>query len=150
LRDSLLEIIEAEGPIAVERLCALYFRNSPSSASAGPSERVFLDTALTSMARSGAISRRTEYADGGEPINTVHVTGQPDILARDRGPRGVMEIPPLEMLEVLRQIHDCSPDATSSNKDAVASLSIVYAITQPTTEIKEQLAAVAAKYLNEK
>lgn len=117
VRAALLQIIEKEGPLSKRFLIRLYVGGCPALHRAGKVVRSVLNRALYSMQKAGEIVVEDELADRSLESQVLRVAGGPRVRERPAGRRDLLEIPPSELLAVLRRsIHGATP---SGDPDAL-------------------------------
>ena len=111
ITDQLLEIIEAEGPVVLERVFHLYLGAASIKRLGNKLRERFLRATETAVT-SGWIEE-----EQGRPILgldcVVRPTGSQRVVLRKRGPRVFKEIPPSEVAEIMRSILRTHPGADS-------------------------------------
>ena len=140
----LLEILQAEGPVSVERLYHQYAKGAGIQRVKSRA-RASLDTAVSSLVRSGAMSRRTESLPDIDSMNVAYITGTPDVAVRERGERELDEVPPTEMLELLARIAQRSPAVLNSEESYVRALQEAYNLSRVSASARARFGAVAQK-----
>lgn len=104
VREALRQIIEQDGPLSRASVYRLYIECCPDLQRAGKAVRQALDKALRAMLSAGEIVEEDELGDGSPESRVLRTAGAPKVRLRPAGERDLLEIPPSELLEVLRRI----------------------------------------------
>ena len=67
----------------------------------------------------------------------VRITGAPELSVRERGPRSLEDIPPLEIAAVRERLRQQEPDL--GEDQMVRRLAAVYGIVRKTTQVRKML-----------
>ncbi len=102
VREALRALIEQEGPMNKRRLVRLYVRSCPSLQRAGKLVRRALDRGLMQLRRAGEIEIENLTGVESPEFVEIRAAGASRVAVRERGSRDLLEIPPSELLEVLR------------------------------------------------
>ncbi|MDQ1250922.1 MAG: hypothetical protein QG597_5302, partial [Actinomycetota bacterium] len=105
LAESLLDIVQTEGPILGDRVMHLYLRAS-GGLRLGKALAARLASALERLERDGQvlIDNPTRTYNRGQ--QTYRTPNQPLVHMRERGPRTLYEIPQLELRELMGRLED--------------------------------------------
>lgn len=145
IQAGLLEVLQAEGPMCVDRLYHVYAREAGIQR-VKDRARAELDAAMSALARSGDISRRTETLPGYDgSMNVAWVAGKPDVVVRQRGPRELEEIPLTEIVEALALLGRRAPSILRSREAAVRAMQNAYALGRVSAKARERFEAAARK-----
>jgi very-short-patch-repair endonuclease len=101
--DSIIRIIEVEGPVIAKRVYDIYLRGC-GIRRMGRELKSIMNKALAHAIREGRIVSVDEAEKGGLLFSVVRVKGSPPIRVRTRGPRTFDEIPPSELNAVARYL----------------------------------------------
>ena len=101
--DSIIRIIEVEGPVVAKRVYDIYLRGC-GIRRMGRELKSIMNKALAHAIRQGRIVSVDETEKGGLLFSVVRVKGSPPIRLRTRGPRTFDEIPPSELNAVARYL----------------------------------------------
>jgi very-short-patch-repair endonuclease len=103
IRQILRRIIEQDGPLTRSFLYRLYVEGCPDLQRVGKIVRQALNRALGAMLRAGEIVQHDELGDGSPEGQVLRIAGTPAVNVRPAGRRDLLEIPPSELLAVLRR-----------------------------------------------
>lgn len=141
IRDSLLQVVAAEGPVVGHRLHIAYVR-AAGGQRVGKTLASILNTAINSAVRAGALVMDNPLNQAGLKPRTFRLPDQPEVLPRELGPRTLDHVPPAELAELLRQAAMTqgwvNPEALY--RDVLARLGLV----RLTTNVEEVLASCLA------
>jgi very-short-patch-repair endonuclease len=104
VREVLRQIIERDGPLTRSSVYRLYVEGSPDLQRVGRVVRQALNRALGAMLRADEIVQEDELADGSPDGQVLRIAGAPPVNVRPAGRRDLLEIPPSELLAVLRRL----------------------------------------------
>jgi len=142
IRDALRKIIKQDGPLTRASVYRLYVEGCPALQRAGKSVRQALDRALGAMLRAGEIVQEDELRDGSPEGKALRLSGTPRVKVRPAGRRDLLEIPPSELLAVLRLRHKAEILASEDNDALFRTVLKHYGFTQLTTSRKKYLSRV--------
>ncbi|MHA6507823.1 AAA domain-containing protein [Tessaracoccus sp. Y1736] len=108
--DGLLRIVAVEGPVRGNRLRTAYVRAAGGSR-VGKAIAQVLDSAVTRAVRRGELVADNPLGTAGVYSRTYRAPEQQEFRLRELGPRTLDEVPPRELLEVMRRIRDDNPSA---------------------------------------
>jgi len=100
---NLLDIIEAEGPVVLQRVYLIYAR-AAGIRRVGKVVASSLDASMEIAIRQGAVILNDELGTGVRLHSIVRLRDTPEVIIRKRGDRNIDEIPPMEIVEVARSI----------------------------------------------
>jgi very-short-patch-repair endonuclease len=100
----LREIIERDGPLTRSSVYRLYVEGCPDLQRVGKIVQQALNRALGAMLRAGEIVQEDELRDGSPEGQVLRIAGSPSVNVRPTGRRDLLEIPPSELVEVLRRL----------------------------------------------
>jgi very-short-patch-repair endonuclease len=103
VRKVLREIIERDGPLTRQSIYSLYVKGCPEVERVVKSVRAAIDKALRSMRRTEDIVQDDELGDASPESQVIRLAEQPNVRVRPAGARNLLEIPPSELIAVLRQ-----------------------------------------------
>jgi hypothetical protein len=103
VREVLRQIIERDGPLTRPSVYRLYVEGCPDLQRVGKIVRQALNRALGAMLRAGEIVQEDELGDGSPEGQVLRIAGAPAVNVRPAGRRDLLEIPPSELLAVLRR-----------------------------------------------
>jgi very-short-patch-repair endonuclease len=103
VREILRQIIERDGPLARPSVYRLYVEGCPYLQRVGKTVRQALNRALGAMLRAGEIVQEDELGDGSPEGQVLRIAGAPAVKVRPAGRRDLLEIPPSELVAVLRR-----------------------------------------------
>lgn len=103
LQEHLRAIIMRDGPLPRSSVYRLYVEGCPSLQRVGRVVRQALNRALGGMLRAGEIVQEDELKDGLPEGQILRLAGAPPVNLRPAGKRDLFEIPPSELLLVLRK-----------------------------------------------
>ena len=104
VRETLRQIIERDGPLTRSSVYRLYVDGCPGLQRVGRIVRQALNRALGAMLRAGEIVQEDELHDGLPEGQVLRIAGAPGVNVRPAGRRDLLEIPPSELLAVLRRL----------------------------------------------
>lgn len=136
LMEGLVEIISVEGPMTCRRAYALYNRAAGNSR-LGRQILHVMNRAIYRAIRLGRLQQNDERRRGGQINQIVRVAGSPEIRVRERGPRTLEEIPPMEIAAVREMIVANEP--LLDEDQLVRRLAGVYGIGRVTSQIRKLL-----------
>lgn len=119
VREILRQIIERDGPLTRSSVYRLYVEGCPDLQRVGKIVRQALNRALGTMLRAGEIVQEDELGDGSPDSQVLRIAGAPAVKVRPAGRRDLLDIPPSELLAVLRR----SPSAGATLVDDSEALS---------------------------
>ncbi|MEK7994250.1 MAG: hypothetical protein AAB403_10640, partial [Planctomycetota bacterium] len=143
LMEGLIEIVSVEGPMVCRRAYALYNRAAGNSRLAAGNPRLgkqivhVMNRAIYRAVRLGRLQQNDEQRHGGQVNQIVRVAGSPTVCVRERGPRTLEEIPPLEIASVRDMIAKSDPPLDEDQ--LVRRLAGVYGIGRVTSQIRKLL-----------
>ncbi|CCG92803.1 hypothetical protein A7K93_10195 [Candidatus Methylacidiphilum fumarolicum] len=103
IQEILRQIIERDGPLTRSSVYRLYVEGCPYLQRVGQTVRQELNRALGAMLRAGEIVQEDELGDGSPEGQVVRIKGTPAVNMRPAGRRDLIDIPPSELIAVLRQ-----------------------------------------------
>lgn len=118
---TLRQIIEQEGPLTKRWLIRLYVEGCPELRRAGKTVKGLLNRALYSMQKAGEIVVEDELGDRSLESQVIRRAGTPGVRERPAGRRGLLEIPPSELMSVLDQVQASIGEAKGDD-EALARL----------------------------
>lgn len=142
VREALRRIIEKDGPLTRSSVYRLYVEGCPSLRRVGKVVRQALNRALGAMLRAGEIVQENELRDGSPEGQVLRLSGVPRVKVRPAGRRDLLEIPPSELLAVLRLRHKAGILASGDNEALFRTVLEHYGFTRLTTSRKEYLSRV--------
>jgi very-short-patch-repair endonuclease len=104
VREVLRQIIERDGPLTRPSVYRLYVEGCPDLQRVGKIVRQALNRALEAMLRAGEIVQEDELRDGSPEGQVLRIAGSPPVNVRPAGRRDLLEIPPSELVAVLRRL----------------------------------------------
>jgi hypothetical protein len=102
VREVLRQIIERDGPLTRSSVYRLYVEGCQHLQRVGNIVRQALNRTLGAMLRAGEIAQEDELRDGSPESQVLRIAGAPAVNVRPAGRRDLLEIPPSELLAVLR------------------------------------------------
>jgi very-short-patch-repair endonuclease len=102
VQEVLRQIIERDGPLTRSSVYRLYVEGCPYLQRVGKSVRQALNRALATMLRAGEIVQEDELGDRSPEGQVLRIAGTPSVNVRPAGRRDLLEIPPSELIAVLR------------------------------------------------
>ena len=139
LLPGLVSIIEAEGPMTGYRSSRIYVK-AAGRQRLGKQLRSALNRALSKALKEGLIEQEDGYDSKGYKHRVFRVAGAPRVTVRSRGDRDFAEIPPSEIVELMRRLEADSPSPTRAGLHrAVLEF---YGIRRMTADTREKLAWV--------
>lgn len=139
VREALRQIIEQEGPLTRASLYRLYAEGCPNFQRVGRLVRQALNSALAAMLRAGEIVQEDELGEGSPESQVLRMAGSPAVKVRPAGRRDLLEIPPSELISVLRNLR-LSPEA--SDEECFRALLDHYGYKRLTPQRKQYLSKV--------
>jgi len=136
LIEVLIEIVAAEGPLVCRRAYSLYNRAAGNSRLGRQIVHV-MNRAIYRAVKLGRLVQNDEQKRGGQMNQVVRAAGSPEVNVRERGPRALEEIPPLEIATVREQLRENDPGL--DEEYLVRQLAAVYGIVRKTTQVRKML-----------
>lgn len=136
LMEGLVDIVAIEGPMVCHRAYLLYNR-AAGNARLGSQIVRLMNRAMYRAVRLGSLQQSDERRRGGQINQIVRIAGTPEVVVRQRGPRRLEEIPPLE-IEAIREALLCK-DPSLGEDQLVRNLAGVYGIGRVTAQIRRLL-----------
>ncbi|GAA4991811.1 AAA domain-containing protein [Pseudonocardia tropica] len=137
--DGLVRIVQAEGPLLGHRLHQAYVA-AAGGARVGSRISTTLNQALDAAVRRGVLVRDNPLRESGNKPCTYRLADQPEVLVRDRGPRGFDQLPPAELAAVMADVAD---DIGWDDRTAVFRATIArYGLVQVGSAIRQRLTSV--------
>ena len=135
LMEGLIEIVAAEGPVVCRRVYHLYNRAS-GNARLGSQIVHVLNRAIYRAVRLNRLQQNDELNKGGQINQVVRIPGTAEVVARQRGPRSLDEIPQLEIRAVREMLQDgtLTPDEAS----LIRQMATAYNVGRVTGQIRKQ------------
>jgi len=136
IMEVLIEIVAAEGPVVCRRAYSLYNKAAGNSRLGRQIVQV-MDRAMYRALKLGHLVQNDEQSRGDQINQVVRVTGSPEVNVRDRGPRTLDELPPLEIRAVREKLLRDEPGL--DEEQLVRQMAAVYGIVRKTAQIREML-----------
>lgn len=136
LIEVLIEIVNAEGPVVCRRVYSLYNKAAGYSRLGKQIVQV-LNRAIYRAVKLGRLVQNDEQERGGQINQVVRVAGSPAVNVRDRGPRALEDIPPLEIAAVREKLLQVEPDL--EQEQLVRQLAAVYGVVRKTPQVRKLL-----------
>ncbi len=136
LIDVLIEIVNTEGPVVCRRVYSLYNKAAGYSRLGKQIVQV-MNRAIYRAVKLGRLVQNDEQKRGGQINQVVRVAGSPAVNVRERGPRALEEIPPLEIAAVHEKLMQDEPDL--EQEQLVRQLAAVYGIVRKTPQVRKML-----------
>ncbi len=105
VREALRQIIGRDGPLTRPSVYRLYVEGCPHLERVGKIVRQALNRALGAMLRAGEIVQQDELGDGSPEGQVLRIAGTPAVNVRPAGRRDLLEIPPSELMALLKRAH---------------------------------------------
>lgn len=115
VREVLRQILERDGPLTRASVYRLYVEGCPDLQRVGKIVRQALNGVLGAMLRAGEVVQEDEFGDGSLEGQVLRIAGAPAVNVRPTGRRDLLEIPPSELLAVVRRL---SPPVTLADGDS--------------------------------
>lgn len=138
----LRQIIEKDGPLTRSSVCRLYVEGCPGLQRVGRVVRQALNRALGAMLRAGEIVQEDELGDGSPEGQVLRVSGAAMVQVRPAGRRDLLEIPPSELLAVLRRSPRGGTQSDNDDETLVRALLEHYGFSRLTKPRREYLSKV--------
>lgn len=142
VREILRQIIERDGPLTRSSLYRIYVEGCPDLQRVGKIVRQALNRALGGMLRAGEIAQEDELGDGSPEGQVLRIAGAPKVNVRPAGRRDLLEIPPFELLAVLRRSHRGDTQPSSDGESLARTLLEHYGFRRLTKSRREYLSKV--------
>jgi very-short-patch-repair endonuclease len=136
LIDVLIEIVAAEGPVVSRRAYSLYNKAAGYSRLGRQIVHV-MNRAVYRAVKLGRLVQQDEKARAGQMNQVVRIAGSPAVNVRERGPRALDEIPPLEIAAVREKLQEDYPGMDEGQ--LVRQLAAIYGIVRKTTQVRKTL-----------
>lgn len=145
VREVLRQIIERHGPLTRSSVYRLYVEGCPDLQRVGRVVRQALNRSLQSMLRAGEIVQEDELRDGSPEGQVLRIAGTPPVKVRPAGRRDLLEIPPSELIAVLRRTH--SPASAGATDDELFRMIMdSYGFMRLTRQRREYLSKVVSLF----
>jgi len=138
----LRQIIEKDGPLTRSSVCRLYVDGCPGLQRVGRVVRQALNRALGAMIRAGEIVQEDELRDGSPEGHVLRLAGEAMVQVRPAGRRDLLEIPPSELLAVLRRPPRGSMQSANDDESLLRTLLEHYGFNRLTKPRREYLSKV--------
>jgi very-short-patch-repair endonuclease len=138
LMEVLIEIVSVEGPVICRRAYALYNRAAGNSRLGKQIVHV-MNRAIYRAVKLGRLQQNDEQRRGGQINQIVRVAGGPAASVREKGPRTLEEVPPLEIAGIRDMIAESNPSLDED--EVVRHLAAVYGVGRVTSQIRKLLLA---------
>lgn len=142
VRDLLQQIIERDGPLTRSSVYRLYVEGCPDLQRVGKIVRQALNRALGAMLRAGEIVQDDEFGAGSPDGQVVRIAGAPGVKVRPAGRRDLLEIPPSELLTVLRRLPHGGDQSHGDGEASSRALLEHYGFSRLTKPRREYLSKV--------
>lgn len=142
VRAVLRQIIEKDGPLTRSSVCRLYVEGCPGLQRVGRVVRQALNRALGAMLRAGEIVQEDELRDGSPEGHVLRLVGVAMVQLRPAGRRDLLEIPPSELLGVLRRKPSGSMQSANDDETLLRTLLEHYGFHRLTKSRREYLLKV--------
>lgn len=142
IQTALRKIIEKDGPLTRSSVCRLYVEGCAGLQRVGRVVRQALNQALGAMLRAGEIVQEDELRDGSPEGHVLRIAGTALVKVRSAGRRDLLEIPPSELLTVLRRSSCGSMQQASDDETLLRMLLGHYEFSRLTKPRKEYLSKV--------
>jgi very-short-patch-repair endonuclease len=136
LVDVLIEIVNAEGPVVCRRVYSLYNKAAGYGRLGNQIVHV-LNRAIYRAVKLGRVVQNDEQKRGGQINQVVRITGSPAVSPRERGPRSLEEVPPLEIAAVREMLLRADPNV--GEEQLVRHMAAVYGIVRKTPQVRKML-----------
>ena len=136
LIDVLIEIVNAEGPVVCRRVYTLYNKAAGNSRLGRQIVHV-MNRAIYRAVKLGRLAQNDEQKRGGQINQVVRAAGSAVVNVRERGPRSLEEVPPLEIAAVRERLLQDSPYL--EEEQLVRQLAAVYGIVRKTVQVRKML-----------
>ena len=142
VREVLRQIIDRDGPLTRSSVYRLYVEGCPDLQRVGKIVRQALNRALGAMLRAGEIVQEDQLGDGSPDGQVLRIAGAPAVNARPAGRRDLLEIPPSELLAVLRRSFPAKTQPAGDNEALSRALLEHYGFSRLTKSRREYLSKV--------
>ncbi len=142
VREVLRQIIERDGPLTRASVYRLYVEGCPDLQRVGKIVRQALNRALGAMLRAGEIVQEDELGDGSPEGQVLRIAGAPAVNVRPAGRRDLLEIPPSELLAVLRRSFPGKTQPAGDSEALFRALLEHYGFSRLTKSRREYLSKV--------
>lgn len=136
LMEGLIEIISVEGPMLCRRAYVLYNRAAGYSR-LGKQIAHVMNRAIYRAVKLGRLQQCDESRRGGQINQIIRLAGTPEVCVRERGPRSLQEIPPMEIALVREMIAANNPGLDENQ--LLRRLAATYRIGRVTHQIRSLL-----------
>lgn len=142
VREVLRQIIDRDGPLTRSSVYRLYVEGCPDLQRVGKIVRQALNRALGAMLRAGEIVQEDQLGDGSPDGQVLRIAGAPAVNARPAGRRDLLEIPPSELLAVLRRSFPAKTQPAGDSEALSRALLEHYGFSRLTKSRREYLSKV--------
>ena len=129
----LVDIVSVEGPITGKRLYALYVRATGVQRVTRP-KRSVLNRATARAVRDGLLVEDDPLNETGQATKTFRLPNQPEVVVRDLGSRGIHDLPPAEVAELMVNL-----DRSGSTDELFRAVLHWYELTRLTQQTEARL-----------
>jgi hypothetical protein len=136
LIDVLIEIVNAEGPVVCRRVYSLY-NKAAGNARLGKQIVHVLNRAIYRAVKLGRLVQNDEQKRGGQINQVVRIAGSPPVNTRERGPRSLEEIPPMEIAAVRTLL--LRDDLDMGEEQLMRQVAAVYGVVRKTPQVRKML-----------
>jgi hypothetical protein len=134
LMEGLIEIVAAEGPIICRRAYLLYNRAAGNARLGGQIVHV-MNRAIYRAVKLGRLQQNDEQKRGGQINQVVRVAGTPATAIRQRGPRTLEEVPPLEIKAVRDALSGDNPGL--DEEALIRKVAAIYGVGRVTAQTRK-------------
>jgi very-short-patch-repair endonuclease len=142
VRAVLRRIVEKDGPLTRASACRLYVEGCPGLQRVGRVVRQALNRTLGAMLRAGEIVQEDELRDGSPEGQVLRAAGSAMVKVRPAGRRDLLEIPPSELLTVLRSLRGSTQSMNDDEERLLRALLEHYGFSRLTKPRREYLSKV--------
>lgn len=142
VKEVLRRIIERDGPLTRSSVYRLYVEGCSDLQRVGKIVRQALNRSLGAMLRAGEIVQVDELGDGSPDNQILRIAGAPAVNVRPAGKRDLLEIPPSELLAVLRRLSQDGHQLQSDGEALSRALLEYYGFSRLTKARREYLERV--------
>ncbi len=142
VREVLRQIIKRDGPLTRSSVYRLYVEGCPGLERVGKIVRQALNRVLGAMLRAGEIVQDDELGDSSPEGQVLRIAGAPAVNLRPAGRRDLLEIPPSELLAVVRRSLHGSGESHDDGEALSRTLLEHYGFSRLTKPRKEYLSRV--------
>lgn len=141
IREGLLQILEVEGPMLGGSLLQTYHRAS-GGARVSRETKTLVNRAISNARQQGLVIEENPFKILGQKDRTYRLSHQSSADIRELGPRGLDQVPPLELLALMEQVVDID----FSDEEMMRAVLEFHGLTKLTANVRKTLEPIVTLY----